>query len=60
MCVSAEAEGTMDDPLGTVGWAYPHIKSSWHRPPRQAPLSKISAQERALRKQQLEALGYID
>jgi hypothetical protein len=60
MCVSAEAEGTMDDPLGTVGWAYPHIKSSWHRPPRQAPLSKISAQERALRKQQLEALGYVD
>jgi len=60
MCVATEAEGTMEDPLQMVAWAYPRIRSSWQRPPSKASMSRISPRERALRKQQLEALGYVD
>jgi len=60
MCVATEAEGTMEDPLQAVAWAYPRIESSWQLPPRKASMSRISPQERALRRQQLEALGYVD
>jgi hypothetical protein len=60
MCVEAEVEGTIDDPRQAVAWAYPRIKSTRQRPPQRVSLSKISAQERALRRQQLEVLGYVD
>ena len=60
MCYSAQAEGSMDDPLQMVAWAYPRIVSSWQRPSDEPALSKLSDEERAFRKLQLEALGYVD
>jgi len=60
MCYSLEAEGSMKDPLQSVAWAYPRIVSLWQRPSEEAALSKLSDEERAFRKLQLEALGYVD
>ena len=60
MCYSAEAEGSVDDPLQMVAWAYPRIVSSWQRPSGEPTLSKLSDEELAFRKLQLEALGYVE
>jgi hypothetical protein len=60
MCYSAEAEGSMSDPLQKVAWAYPRIISSWQRPSGEPKLSKLSEEERAFRKLQLEAIGYVE
>jgi hypothetical protein len=60
MCYSAEAEGSMSDPLQLVAWAYPRIVSSWQRPSGEPKLRKLSDEELAFRKLQLEAIGYVD
>jgi len=60
MCYTAEAVGSMDDPLHMVAWAYPRIVSSWQRPSGEPALSKLSDEEKAFRKLQLEAIGYVD
>lgn len=60
MCYSTEAAGSMDDPLQMVAWAYPRIVSSWQRPSEELTLRELSDEERAFRKLQLEALGYVD
>jgi hypothetical protein len=60
MCVSTEAEGAMEDPLALVYWSMPVIRSWSQHPKDERPGKEISEQERRLRKQQLEALGYVD
>jgi len=60
MCYSIEADGSMDDPLQEVVWAYPRIESLWQKSSGEVELSKLSAEELAFRKLQLEAIGYVD
>jgi len=60
MCYSIEVDGSMADPLQEVAWAYPKIESLWQKPSREVALSKLSAEELAFRKLQLEAIGYVD
>jgi hypothetical protein len=58
MCVATEAQGEMEDPLEMVAWANPRIYSRVQRPFEENP-ERLNKQERRLRKQQLEALGYV-
>jgi hypothetical protein len=58
MCVATEAQGEMEDPLEMVAWANPRIYSRVQRPFEENP-ERLNQQERRLRKQQLEALGYV-
>ena len=58
MCVVTEAKSEMEDPLGMVEWANPVVFSRIQRPFQEKP-ERLTKQERELRKQQLNALGYV-
>ena len=58
MCVATEAKSEMEDPLGMVEWANPVIFSRVQRP-FQEKVERLTNQERELREQQLNALGYV-
>ncbi len=60
LCVSTEVEGTMENPERMVRWAYPIIKSKWQTPDGVRSEDELDEVERKLRRQQLEALGYIE
>ncbi len=61
VCVSAEAEGDMMEPMAAVVWANPLISS---RAQRESGMiggdSDRSQREQKLRQQQLKALGYVN
>jgi hypothetical protein len=60
MCIATEGEGDVAD-LGTVAvWSLPVISSSTQRPTLRAREARITEEERRLRDQQLEALGYVN
>ena len=58
MCVATEANSEMEDPLGMVEWGNPVIFSRVQRPFQERP-ERLTKQERELREQQLDALGYV-
>ncbi len=58
MCVATEAQGEMENPLDVVAWGNPRISSRVQRPFQEKP-ERLTEQERRLREQQLEALGYV-
>ena len=58
MCVSTEAEGEMEKPYSLVAWGNPLISSRVQHP-YERPAEIITEQERKLREQQLQALGYV-
>jgi hypothetical protein len=58
MCVAAEVEGEMENPLDMVAWGNPLVSSPVQRP-FEEPTETITEQERRLREQQLRALGYV-
>jgi hypothetical protein len=60
VCIETEIEGDVEDPSGIVLWANPQIRSKADRDRRTARSQRITEQERRLREQQLEALGYVD
>jgi hypothetical protein len=60
LCVATEVEGTMANPEEVVAWAHPIIKSKWQTAELLGAFSRIDRAEKELRKQQLEALGYIE
>jgi hypothetical protein len=61
VCVSAEAEGDMADPMAAVAWANPLISSRAQRESGMIVVDRDrSDRERRLRQQQLEALGYVN
>jgi hypothetical protein len=58
MCVATEAEGEMEKPLSVVAWGNPLVSSSIQHPyEKRAEI--LTEQERKLREQQLQALGYV-
>jgi hypothetical protein len=58
MCVATEAQGEMENPLEMVAWGNPLISSRVQRPFQEKP-ERLTEQERRLREQQLQALGYV-
>jgi hypothetical protein len=58
MCVAAEVEGEMENPLDMVAWGNPLVSSQIQRP-YEEPTEILTEQERKLREQQLRALGYV-
>jgi hypothetical protein len=58
MCVATEAQGEMENPLDVVAWGNPRISSRVQRPFQEKP-ERLTEQERRLREQQLQALGYV-
>jgi hypothetical protein len=60
VCFSADVDESVERPEEVFAWAYPNITSKWQTPEPVPSSSKISKKERKLRRQQLEALGYID
>jgi hypothetical protein len=58
MCVATEAKSEMEDPLGMAEWVNPVIFSRVQRPFQERP-ERLTKQERELREQQLNALGYV-
>ena len=60
LCLSVEADGEMKKPLRMVAWANPGIRSWLQHPPEQRARKAITEEEKELRKQQLEALGYVN
>lgn len=60
MCIETEVEGDVADPSEIVLWANPQIRSREDREKRRARARRITEQERQLRAEQLEKLGYVD
>ena len=60
LCLSVEADGEIKKPLGMVAWANPRIRSWLQHPKEQRARQAITEEEKRLRKQQLEALGYVN
>ena len=58
MCVATEAEGEMEKPLSVVAWGNPLVSSSIQHPYEERA-EILTEQERKLREQQLQALGYV-
>ncbi len=60
MCIATEGEGDLVD-LGTIAvWNQPIISSATQRPTLKPRAERITEEERKLRDQQLEALGYVN
>jgi hypothetical protein len=60
MCIETEIEGDLVGPTGIVLWANPQIRSREERKKMQPRARPITEQERKLREQQLEELGYVN
>jgi len=60
MCLATDAEGEAEAPVELFLWGVPVISSSTQRPALKAREDRITDQERKLRDQQLEALGYVN
>jgi len=60
MCIATDADGEIADLGPFVAWGVPVISSSTQRPTLKAREERITDQERKLREQQLEALGYVN
>jgi len=60
MCIATDAEGEAEASVELFLWGVPVISSSTQRPTLKAREERITDQERKLRDQQLEALGYVN
>ncbi|MFV2073406.1 MAG: aryl-sulfate sulfotransferase [Thermoanaerobaculales bacterium] len=60
MCMSVDTDGEVKNADKVVAWGAPIVVSKKQRPDLQRPELEITEQERKLREQQLEALGYIN
>ena len=60
LCLTVEADESVERPEEVFAWAYPQIRSKWQTPEEVATSRRVSKQERELQRQQLEALGYVD
>jgi len=60
MCIATDLDGDGADLEKVAVWSVPIISSSTQRPTLKAREQRITEEERKLRDQQLEALGYVD
>lgn len=60
ICIQTDLDGERADSGQLVAWGAPVISSSTQRPTLKAPENRITEEERKLRDQQLEALGYVN
>jgi hypothetical protein len=60
MCLSAAVEGAGTDGEPAAAWANPLIQSPRERVAQEHRCRRITDQERRVREQNLEALGYVE
>lgn len=60
MCLSVATEGGFLGERQAVVWGVPRIRSKAQHPTAERPSRRVTAEEEKVRRQQLEALGYVD